>query len=72
MRQMGKVVEKCRTLELTPQPNGGYVARVHTASGDEIEAEGRDGIGALLQLSQSLWNRFPGEMPQQGSDTWRS
>lgn len=69
IQQMGESIEKFRTLELTPQPNGGYVARVHTASGDQIEAQERDGIGALLQLTQSLWNRFPGEQHQQGSDT---
>ena len=69
MQQMGEVIEKCRTLELTLQPNSGYVARAHIASGDQVKAQGRDGVGALLQLSQSLWNQFAGEMPQQGSDT---
>ena len=68
-QQMGESLEKCRTLEVTPQPSGGYIARVHTARGDQVEAEGRDRIGVFLQLSQSLWNRFPGEMPQHGSDT---
>jgi len=68
-QQMGEVVEKCQTLEVTLQPSGGYVARVYTASGDEIKTQGRDRIGALLHLSQSLWHRFPGEVPQQVSDT---
>jgi hypothetical protein len=68
-QQMGETIEKCRTREVTPQPSGGYIARVHTASGDQVEVEGRDRIGALLQLSQSLWHRFPGEAPQQVSDT---
>lgn len=27
------------------------------------------GIGALMQLTQSLWNRFPGEQDQQDYDT---
>jgi hypothetical protein len=69
IQQMGEIIEKFRTLELTPQPNGGYVAHVHTASGDQIEAQERDGIGALLNLAQCLQNRFPGEQHQQGSDT---
>lgn len=53
--------EVIRTLELTPQPSGGYVARVHTASGDQIKTQERDGIGALMKLTQTLWSRYPGE-----------
>ena len=67
--EMQQRVEIIQTLQLTPQPSGGYIARVHTASGDQIEAQERDGIGALLKLTQSLWNRFPGEQHQPGADT---
>jgi len=66
MQQRAEIV---RTLALIPQPSSGYIARVHTASGEQVEAQGRDSIGALLQLSQHLWNRFPGEMPQEVSAT---
>jgi hypothetical protein len=67
--EMQQRAEIIRTLELTPQSSNGYIARVYIASGEQVEAQARDSIGALLQLSQKLWNRFPGEMPQEVSDT---
>ncbi len=66
LQQRAEIIQ---TLELTSQLNGGYVARVHTASGDQIEAQEWDGIGALIKLTQSLWYRYPGEQHQQDSDT---
>jgi hypothetical protein len=61
--------EIIRTLELTPQSSDGYIARVHTTSGEQVEAQGQDEIGTFLKLTQSLWYRYPGETPQQVSDT---
>ena len=69
-RKMQQREESIRTLELTPQPSGGYIARAQTARGDQHEAQAQDNsMGALMKLSQRLRNQYSGEPPQQDSDT---
>jgi hypothetical protein len=64
--EMEPEAEEIETLEFTPQPNGDYVARIHTASSDQIEVQAQDKIGAFIKLTQS---QYSGEQYQQRSDT---